>query len=45
MPLDVNVSQRLSEEESSKRVVRIRIDRSAWGRQLSRNPHALAIYL
>ncbi len=27
------------------RVVRIRVDRSAWDRQLSPNPHALAIYL
>jgi hypothetical protein len=44
-PLDVNVSQRPREEEPSRRVVRTRIDRSAWDRQLSPNPHALAIYL
>ncbi len=43
--LDVNVSQWSHEEESSKRVVRIRVDRSAWDRQLSLNLHALAIYL
>ncbi len=28
--LEVNVSQRLREEEPSKRVVRIRVDGSAW---------------
>ncbi len=44
-PLDVNVSQRPREEDSSKRVVRTRVDRSTWDRQLSPNPHALAIYL
>jgi hypothetical protein len=43
-PLDVNVSQR-SHEEPSKRVVRTRVDCSAWNRRLSPNPHALAIYL
>jgi hypothetical protein len=43
--LDVNVSQWSHEEESSKRVVRIRVDRSAWDRRLSLNLHALAIYL
>jgi hypothetical protein len=43
--LEVNVSQRSREEEPSRRVVRIRIDRSAWDRRLSPNPHALAIYL
>ncbi len=43
--LEVNVSQRPCEEEPSKRVVCTRIDRSAWDRQLSPNPHALAIYL
>jgi hypothetical protein len=42
---EVNVSQRLHEEEPSRRVVRTRVDRSAWDRQLSPNPHALAIYL
>jgi hypothetical protein len=26
-------------------MVRTRVDRSAWNRQLSFNPHALAIYL
>ncbi len=29
---EVNVSQRLREEEPSKRVVRTRVDRSAWDR-------------
>ncbi len=43
--LEVNVSQRLREEEPSKRVVRIRVDGSAWDHWLSPNPHALAIYL
>jgi hypothetical protein len=35
----------LRKEELFMRVVRIRVDRSAWDRQLSPNPHALAIYL
>jgi hypothetical protein len=43
--LEVNVSQRSREEKPSKRVVRTRVDRSAWDRRLSPNPHALAIYL
>ncbi len=43
--LDVNVSQRSREEEPSRRVVRTRVNRSAWDRRLSPNPHALAIYL
>ncbi len=43
--LDVNVSQRSNEEESSKRVVCTRVDRSAWDRWLSPNSHALVIYL
>ncbi len=43
--LDVNVFQRSCEEESFRRVVRTQIDRSAWDRRLSPNPHALAIYL
>ncbi len=42
--LEVNVSQRSREEEPSRRVVRTRIDRSAWDHQLSPNPHALTIY-
>jgi len=42
-PFDVIVSQRPREEEP--RVVRTQIDRSAWDRQLSLNPHALTIYL
>jgi hypothetical protein len=42
---EVNVSQRLCEEEPSRRVVCTRVDRSAWDRRLSPNPHALAIYL
>jgi hypothetical protein len=45
VPLEVNVSQRSCEEEPSRRVVRTRVDRSAWDRQLSPNPHALTIYL
>jgi hypothetical protein len=43
--LDVNVSKRPHEQESSKRMVRTRVDRSTWDRRLSLNPHALAIYL
>ncbi len=43
--LEVNVSQRSREEEPSKRVVRTRVDRSAWDHRLSPNPHALTIYL
>ncbi len=43
--LEVNVSQRLREKESSRRVVHTRVDRSTWDRRLSPNPHALAIYL
>jgi hypothetical protein len=31
-PLDVNVSQRPCEKEPSRRMVRIRVDRSAWDR-------------
>jgi hypothetical protein len=44
-PLDVNVSQRLCEEEPSRRVVHTRVDRLAWDCRLSPNPHALTIYL
>jgi hypothetical protein len=44
-PLNVNFFQRPREEEPSRRVVRTRVDRSAWDRQLSPNPHVLAIYL
>jgi hypothetical protein len=43
--LDVKVFQRLRKEEPSRRMVRIRVDRSAWDHRLSPNPHALAIYL
>ncbi len=43
-PLDLNVSQRLCEEEPPRRVVHTRVDRSVWDRRLSPNPHALAIY-
>jgi hypothetical protein len=32
-PLDMNVSQRPREEELSRRVMRIQVDRSAWDRQ------------
>jgi hypothetical protein len=41
----VNVFQRPREEEPSRQVVRTRVDRSAWDRRLSPNPHALVIYL
>jgi hypothetical protein len=34
-----------AKKNPSKRVVRTRVDPSAWDRQLSPNPHALAIYL
>ncbi len=44
-PLDLNVSQQPREEEPPRRVVRTWIDHSVWDRQLSPNPHALAIYL
>jgi len=44
-PLDVNVFQRSREEESSRKIMRTRVDRSAWDRQLSLNPHVLTIYL
>jgi len=44
-PLDLNVSQRLREEEPLKRVVRTQVARSVWDRRLSPNPRALAIYL
>jgi hypothetical protein len=43
--LDVNVSQQSCEEESSKRVVRNRVNCSTWDCRLSLNPHALIIYL
>jgi hypothetical protein len=42
---EVNVSQWSREEEPSRRVVHTQVDRSAWDRRLSPNPHALAIYL
>jgi len=41
----MNVSQQLREEEPSRRMVRIRVNHSAWDRRLSPNPHALTIYL
>jgi len=44
-PLDMNVSQWSCEEELSKRMVRTRVNRLAWDRQLSPNPHVLTIYL
>jgi hypothetical protein len=43
--LNMNVSQRSCEKEPSKRVVRTQVDHSIWDRQVSPNPHALAIYL
>jgi hypothetical protein len=45
MPFDVNVFQRPHEKKPFRRVVRTQVDRSAWDRQLSPNPHALIIYL
>ncbi len=44
-PLDMIVSQGPRKEELPRWVVRTRVDRSAWDRRLSPNPHALAIYL
>jgi len=44
-PLDLNVSQRPREKEPPRRVVRTRVTRSVWNRQLSPNMRALAIYL
>jgi hypothetical protein len=41
----MNVSQRLREKEPSKGVVYTRVNRLAWDRQLSLNPHVLVIYL
>jgi hypothetical protein len=41
----MNIFQQSREEEPSRRVVRTQVVRSAWDRQLSPNPHALAIYL
>jgi hypothetical protein len=44
-PFDMNVFQRSREKELSRRMVRTRVDRSAWDRRLFPNPHALVIYL
>ncbi len=44
-PFDVKVFQQSRKKEPSRRMVRTRVDRSAWDHQLSPNPHALAIYL
>jgi hypothetical protein len=41
----MNVSQRLCEEKSSKKMVCTWVNRSAWDHQLSPNLHALTIYL
>ncbi len=43
-PFNMNVSQQTCEEESSRRMVRTRVDHLAWDRRLSPNSHALAIY-
>jgi hypothetical protein len=43
--LDINVSERLHEEEPSRRMVCTRVDCLAWDRRLFPNPHALAVYL
>jgi hypothetical protein len=39
------VSQQPHKEKPPRWVVRTQVDRSAWDRRLSLNPHALAIYL
>ncbi len=44
-PLDLDVSRRPRKEEPPRKVVRTQVARSVWDRQLSLNPHALAIYL
>jgi hypothetical protein len=43
--LEVNVSQQSREEDSSRRMVRTRVDCSVWDHRLSPNSHALSIYL
>ncbi len=43
--LEVNVSQRPREKQPSRQVVRTQLDRLAWDRRLSPNPHVLTIYL
>jgi hypothetical protein len=43
--LDMNVFRWSRKKESSRRVVRTRIDCWVWDRQMCPNPHALAIYL
>ncbi len=43
--LDVNVSQWSHEEKPFRKMVRTQVDHLAWDRQLTLNPHALAIYL
>ncbi len=45
LALEVNVSQRPHEKKPSRQVVCIRVDRLAWDRRLSPNPHALTIFL
>ncbi len=42
---NVNVSQRLHEEKSSRRLVHTQINHSAWDCPFPPNSHALAIYL
>ncbi len=43
--LDMNVSQQPCNEKPFRKMMHIQIDRSAWDRRLSPNPHALVIYL
>ncbi len=43
--LDLNVSQRPREKKPPRRVVCTRVACSVWDRQMSLNPHVLAIYL
>ncbi len=40
--INMNVSQRSCEEEPSRKVVCIRVNRLAWDHPLSPNPHAFA---
>jgi hypothetical protein len=41
----MNIFQQSREEEPTRRMVHTRVNRSAWDRRLSLNPHAFAIYL
>ncbi len=43
--MSLNSRAKKNHPEESRRVVRTRVDRSAWDRRLSSNLHALTIYL